>query len=147
VSWTPRSSLDSVEGLIWLPRLFAKARRVAESGGRSRLVDGYCYGNNDVMDGRVLRFLRTDDVTVSSILQDHSDDEAARIIVKQSGRTREECLQFSRDLERTLRSFPVIDADEGLLPPGIKATAVRFFYNRLMMPVVYMMFQRAERKR
>lgn len=147
MSWAPRSGYDSINDVAWLPRLFDKARRVAELGGGSRLIDGYCYGNNDFMDSRVLRFLRTDDVAVSSLLQGRSDDEAARILIERSGRAPDECRKFSADFKRSLASFPLLDADEGKLPPGIKAAALRSFYNRLMMPIVYVLFRRAERKR
>ena len=145
VAWMPRSGLEQMEHLIWLPRLFDKARR-AERSQSGRLCDGYCYGNNDFIDGRVLHFLRTDDVTVASILRSHSDEEAARIIVHQSGRTRDECAQFSRSLRRQFQNFALLEADEGRLT-GIKSILLRFFYNRMMMPVVYSVFRRAEQKR
>ena len=144
--WTPRSGLDTIEDVVWLPRLFDKGRRVEQLGG-DRLTCGYCYGDNDFIDGKVLRFLHTDDVTVSSLLREHSDAEAARIIVERSGRTPEECRQFSQQLKRSLNNFVFMEADEGRLQPGFKTTATRFFYNNVLMPIFYTKFRRDERKR
>jgi|SRR5579872_1431598 len=144
--WMPRSGLESIEDVVWLPRLFDKARR-AELSDERRLCDGYCYGNNDFIDSRVLRFLRTDDATVSALLRSHSDPEAARIIVSASGRTPDECRKFSGALRRAFLDFALMEADEGRLPDGAKRVLLRFFYNRLMMPVVYFVFRRAEQKR
>jgi Domain of unknown function (DUF5069) len=143
----PRSGLDTIEEMVWLPRLFDKARRFEQLGGDARLIDGYCYGDNDFIDGKVLRFLHTDDATVSALLRDHPDPEAARIIVERSGRTREERRQFSAELKRSLNNFAFMEADEGRLLPGIRTSALRFFYNRLLMPIFYARFRRAEEKR
>lgn len=135
MTWMPRSGLDSIEGVVWLPRLIDKARR-AELSSTGRLCDGYCYGSNDFIDGKLLGFLRTNDITVSSILRSHSDDEAARIIVSDSGRTPDECKRFSRTLQRKFLNFALMEADEGRLT-GAKAFLLRVFYNRIMMPMVY----------
>lgn len=147
MSWMPRSGLDSVGGVVWLPRLLEKARRVEELGSHSRLFDGYCYGNNDFMDSIVLRFLRTNDEDVSAVVRAHPDDEAARILIERSRRTPEECRKFSRLFTRSLRAFPIIDADERRLPPSFKTAALQRFYNGVMMPIVYAIFRRAERRR
>ena len=147
MGWVPRSGLDTLEEVVWLPRLFDKARRFEELGKNARRVDGYCYGDNDFIDGKVLRFLRTDDATVSSLLRDHSDAETARILVERSGRTPEECRRFSNDLKRSVNNFVFMEADEGRLPPGPKTAAIRFFYNNLLMPIFYAKFRRDERKR
>lgn len=147
MSWVPRSGLDTMEDVVWLPRLFDKARRFQQLGEDARLIDGYCYGDNDFIDGKVLRFLRTDDATVSSLLRELSDAEVARILAERSGRTAEERRQFSDELKRSLHNFIFMEADEGRLPPGLKTAAIRFFYNNLLMPIFYSKFRRDERKR
>lgn len=146
MTWMPRSGLDSLEEVVWLPRLFDKARRSALNGN-ARLTDGYCFGNNDFVDSKVLRFLRIEDTAVSALLRDHSDEEAARIIVSRSGRSADECRRFSRALKRSMANFSLMEADEGRLPSGFKSAALHFFYNSIMMPIVYPVFRRAERKR
>ncbi len=148
MTWMPRPGIDSIDDVVWLPRMIDKARRVEQLGNGTRLVDGYCYGDNDFIDSKVLRFLRTDDRTVSEIVRTHpEDDEAARIIIERSGRTPDECREFSRSITRTFQNFALMAADEGTLPPGFKTSALRFFYNRLMMPIAYSAFRRAEQKR
>jgi len=34
MSWIPRSGLDEIEGVVWLPRLIDKARRAAAADSR-----------------------------------------------------------------------------------------------------------------
>lgn len=146
MSWMPRSGLDSAENIVWLPRLFDKARR-AQSHADGRLFDGYCYGDNDFIDRAVLQFLRTNDGEVSALLRNNSDDAAAGILVSRSGRTPAECIEFSTNLRLKLFDFAVIEADEGRLPAGFKTSFLRLFYNRIMMPFVYPIFRRAEQRR
>lgn len=147
MNWTPCSGLESAEGLVWLPRLVQKARRVLTSS-EGRLVDGYCYGDNDFIDKRVIAFLRTDDETISALVRDHlSDDDVAHILIERSGRSPAEREQFSRTLKRSLWNFALLEADEGRLAPGFKSSAITFLYNRMIMPIVYAMFRRDERKR
>lgn len=149
MNWVPRSGLDTGRDLVWLPRLLQKARRHEEGRVNGRdLMDGYLYGDNDFIDVRVLRFLRTDDAAVSALVRaDPDDDSVAAALIERSGRTREECIAFSRRLRRGLFDFIMLEADEGRIPPGLKRNVVRFVYNRIVMPPVYAMFRRAERKR
>ena len=149
MSWIPRSGLESVEDLVWLPRLLQKARRMEEGRASGRdLMEGYLYGDNDFIDKRVLEFLRTDDAAVSAVVREQPDDAAAAaIIVERSGRTAEERRAFSTQLRRKLFDFVLLEADEGRLPPGLKRTVVRFLYNRAIMPVINAQFRAAERKR
>lgn len=146
MSWQPCAANQTLEGLVWLPRLLQKARRSEEMG--SRIFDGYCYGENDFIDGRVLRFLNVSDANVcESVRQTHDDAQVARILIQQSGRSRAECEAFSTSLRRKLLNFAFLDADEGRMPPGPKRSAWVFFYNKCMMPIAYAMFSRAEQKR
>jgi hypothetical protein len=148
MNWPPRSGLESIEGMIWLPRLLDKARRVEAAGGSTRCVDGYLYGNNDFIDKRVLRFLRIDDTAVSQLLREHSDDATvATIIIQRSGRTSDEVRAFGKHLRKTLFDFALLEADEGRMTPGLKRTCIRVIYNFFIMPITYAQFQRAERKR
>ncbi|MGH7728310.1 MAG: DUF5069 domain-containing protein [Vulcanimicrobiaceae bacterium] len=148
MSWTPRSGRDSVEEVVWLPRLLQKARRLADFRESGRLIDGYCYGRNDFIDKQVLAFLRTDDVTVSNLVQEHpSDAELAKIIVESSGRTPQERRAFSHRLRRRCFNFALLEADEGRMAPGPLRAVLRIAYNGLMMPAVYAWFRGAEKRR
>ena len=147
MGWVPCSGLDSVEGLVWLPRLLEKARR-CETSPDGRLVEGYCYGENDFIDKDLIAFLRTDDATISALVREHpADADVAKILVERSARTPAECAAFSASLRRKFFDFIMLEADEGRLPPGPKAAIVKFAYNALLMPAVYWMFRRDERKR
>jgi len=146
MSWIPRSGLDEIEGVVWLPRLLEKARRAAAADSRS--IDGYCYGDNDFVDAQVLRFLRISDDEVLDLVREHRDDaDVAAIIVQRSGRSSEEVAAFNKRLRRSMFDFALMEADEGRMAPGFKRNAITFFYNRLLMPIVYAMFARAERAR
>ncbi len=147
--WIPRPARDAFDGLVWLPRLIEKARRHAHGhSSGADLMNGYLYGNNDFIDGQVLRFLKTDDATISALVERCSDDDdVARGAIAQSGRSLDERRTFSAGLERRMLGFAMLDADEGRLGPGLRSNAIAFVYNRAMMPIVYAVFRRAEFKR
>lgn len=149
MSWTPCSGRETFDDLVWLPRMLQKARQHEEScvAGRD-LMNGYLFGDSDFIDHRILRFLRTDDTALLTLVREHpADEDVARIVLQRSGRTTEERRRFSRRLRRMLADFVVLEADEGRLPPGPTSSVIRFVYNRLMMPTAYLMFRNAERKR
>ena len=142
----PRSGRDSVAGLVWLPRLLDKARH-CEASPSGRLVDGYCYGDNDFIDKQLIAFLRTDDVTISGLVREHPDDaEVARILVERSGRTPAEVEAFSASFRRKNLNFVLLEADEGRLG-GPKGAVLKFVYNAMVMPIFYPLFRRDERNR
>ena len=146
MSWTPCSGLDSAAGVVWLPRMLQKARRALGSPD-GRVVDGYLYGDNDFIDKQVIAFLRTDDETISALVRANpSDEDVARILVERSGRSAEECAAYSGALKRKFLNFFMLEADEGRAQ-GFKASVVKFLYNNAMMPIVYPIFRRDERKR
>jgi hypothetical protein len=146
MNWSPCSPNETLEDLVWLPRLLQKARRSQQMG--SRLFDGYCYGENDAIDGQLLRFLNASDSDVCNCVNEFPDDaEAGRVLIRRSGRSPEECRKFSQGLRRQFLNFAPIEADECRMQPGIKRTALQFLYNRIMMPFFYAMFRRAEQKR
>lgn len=148
MNWIPCSGLQSIEGLVWLPRLLEKARRCEGDRASGRLVEGYCYGDNDFIDKQLLKFLRTDDATVSALVRSEPDDAAvAKILVHRSGHTPDECRAFSKKMRRLSFDFALLEADEGRMAPGLKRTIISGFYNGIMMPVVYSMFRRDELKR
>lgn len=148
MAWTPRPANERIENVIWLPRLIDKARRYVALGCTSRLFEGYCYGNNDFMDVKVFRFLRCSDETLTALVQEHADDATvARMLVERSGRTPEACAAFSERLGRSLSQLPLTDADEGILSPGFKRTAINLLYNAVILPIFYAQFRAAERKR
>lgn len=147
MGWIPRSGRDSIAGFVWLPRLLDKARR-CEASPTGRLVDGYLYGDNDFIDKQLIMFLRTDDETISTLVRENADDaDVARILVERSGRSQAECDTFNAAFRRKNFNFVLVEADEGRLGPGFKATALKFIYNNMVMPIVYPMFKRDEGKR
>ena len=147
MGWIPCSGRDSIAGLVWLPRLLEKARR-CETSSDARLVDGYCYGNNDFIDKQLIEFLRTDDATISQLVREHqADADVATILVERSGRSAAECEAFNSAFRRKNLNFILVEADEGRLPPGLRTTMLRFFYNNLIMRIFYPLFERDERKR
>jgi len=147
MAWIPCSGRDSASGLVWLPRLLEKARRCASAPG-GRLVDGYCYGDNDFIDKQLITFLRTDDATISALVREQqSDADVASILVERSGRSPAECDAFNSTFRRRNFDFVLLEADEGRLRPGLKSALLKFTYNNVIMPVVYRMFKSDERKR
>ena len=146
MSWTPCSGLESAAGVVWLPRMLQKARR-ALSSPDGRVVDGYLYGDNDFIDKEVIAFLRTDDEAITALVRENpSDADVARIIVERSGRSSSECAAYSGSLKRKFFNFIMLEADEGRTQ-GFKASVIKFLYNKALMPIVYPMFRRDERKR
>jgi Domain of unknown function (DUF5069) len=132
VCWIPRSPHDTFDGLVWLPRLIEKARRRARG---TAAMNGYLYGDRAPVDRRVLRFLRTDDRAVSTLVAEFPDDtDVARLVLARSGRTDAERRAFSAALARRLFDFAALDADEGRLPHGVRAGAIAFGYNVLIAP-------------
>jgi len=112
------------------------------------MMNGYLYGDNDFIDGQLLKFLRTDDKTVSELVRAHDDDaEVARILVERSGRDSTEVRAFAQKFRRKNMDFVLLEADEGRLGNGLRAKLTALFYNRLLMPVVYAKFAADERKR
>ena len=147
MGWMPRSGRDAIAGLAWLPRMLDKARR-CETSSTGRLVDGYLYGDNDFIDKQLIAFLRTDDTTISQLVREHPDDaEVAAILVERSGRSAAEIAAFATTFRRKNFDFVFVEADEGRLGPGFKASAIRFFYNNVVMRIFYPLFERDERKR
>ncbi|HXM19086.1 MAG TPA: DUF5069 domain-containing protein [Candidatus Tumulicola sp.] len=147
MGWIPCSGLNSVAGLVWLPRLLEKARR-CETTQNGHLVDGYCYGDNDFIDKQLIAFLRTNDATISTLVKEHpADIDVARMLVDRSGRSPAECEAFNKTFRRRNFDFVLLEADEGRLRPGLKAAILKFTYNNVMMPAIYWMFRRDERNR
>lgn len=147
MSWMPCSGRDSVAGLVWLPRLLQKARH-CEASPNGRLVDGYCYGDNDFIDKQLIAFLRTDDATISALVREQPDDaEVARTLVERSGHSPAEVEAFNASFRRKNFNFVLLEADEGRLGRGLKASVLKFLYNGAVMPIFYPLFRRDERKR
>ena len=152
-AWRPRhAGGEAAAGLVWLPRLLDKGRRVleGEAAGRDLLHDGgYLFGVNDPADGDLLRFLRLDNDAVLEVLRREPDDAAAAAeLVRRSGRTPAECAAWSARTRRASALFlAMMDADEGRRPPGLRTTLLRVAYNGLVMPPGYLVYRRAERRR
>lgn len=149
ITWVPRPPRDEFDGLIWLPRLIDKGRRsLLRRDGGETVMNGYLFGDNDFIDAQVLKFLRTEgDALADQLAMCADDDAVARDVIARSGRTFDERRAFSVALDRRLFGFNVIEADEGRMQPGPGRDALAFFYNRIMMPILYVVFRRAEIKR
>jgi hypothetical protein len=147
--WVPCSGRDEFSGLVWLPRLVAKARRFAQGRARGEdLMNGYCYGDNDIADRALLDFLKLDDAAVLRVVEAHPlDEDAARELIERGGRTLEERRRFSAGLRRKLFNFMLLEADEGRMAPGLRRSLLQFVYNRVVMPPFYLWFGYVERKR
>jgi hypothetical protein len=143
---------EAAAGLVWLPRLLDKGRRVlaGEAAGRDLLhAGGYLFGVNDPADGQLLRFLGLGNDDVLAVLRREPDDAAAAAeVVRRSGRTPAECAAWSARTLRTSGLFlAMMDADEGRRPPSVGTTLLRLAYNGLVMPPGYLVYRRAERRR
>ena len=152
-AWMPRhAGREAAAGLVWLPRLIDKGRRVleGEAAGRDLLhAGGYLFGVNDPADGDLLRFLGLGNDDVLDVLRREPDDAAAAAeLVRRSGRTPAACAAWSARTRRTSGLFlAMMDADEGRRPPGVSTTLLRLAYNGLVMPPGYLLYRRAERRR
>lgn len=62
-TWMPRSCRDTIGGVIWLPRMIEKARRIVDE------------------DAQVLRFLGISDEEALDIVRAIPDDDAAELPV------------------------------------------------------------------
>lgn len=148
----PHAGREALAGLVWLPRLIDKGRRVLEGQviGRDLLGEaGYLFGVNDVVDGDLLKFLGlTNDDVLEVLRREGHDAGAASELVRRSGRSAAECATWSARPLRSGRPFlAMMDADEGRRPPGVGTTLLRFVYNGVIMPPTYLVYQRAERRR
>ena len=147
--WMPCSGREEFADLVWLPRLIAKARRFAQGRACGEdIMNGYCYGDNDVADRALLDFLKLDDAAVLRVVEVHPlDDDAARELIERGGRTIEERRRFSASLRRKLFNFALLEADEGRMAPGLRRSLLRLVYNRVVMPPFYLWFGYVERRR
>ena len=151
LGWRPaHGTRDRAEDLIWLPRLIDKGRRVlaGEAAGRDLLGD-YLFGVHDAADAQLLRFLRMSNEDVLGVLRSERDDaRAAAVLVRMSGRSQAERVEWSNGFVRRNALFSaMIDADEGRRPPGPGTTALRLAYNWVLMPPVYLVYRFLERRR
>ena len=150
-AWMPRhAGREAAAGLMWLPRLLDKGRRVlaGEAAGRDLLGD-YLFGVNDPMDAQLLGFLGLDNDAFLAVLRREPDDGAAAAeLVRRSGKGPEACAAWSTRTRRLNGPFlAMIDADEGRRPPGVGTTLLKLVYNRAIMAPTYPLYRRAEARR
>lgn len=146
--WMPRPWNAELMGCIWLPRMLDKGRQVLESRRQGKnLMNSYLFGHNDYADGKLLTFLRTNDAHVLDLLRESTDDEAvAKQLLTESGHSATDVQAWSKRFRAVNAPFAAMwDADEGRRVPGVGTTALKVFYNYVMMPPVYLMFWVAER--
>lgn len=135
---------------IWLPRMLDKGRQVLESRRQgNNLMNRYLFGDLDYADGKLLKFLRTNDGHILDLLREMNDDEAvAQRLMSESGRSVDEIQAWGKRFRTFNAPFIAMwDADEGRRGPGVGTSLLRLFYNYLMMPPVYLGFCLAEKLR
>ena len=76
-----------------------------------------------------------------------SDADVAQTLVERSGHTPAEVEAFNAAFRRKNFNFVLLEADEGRLRPGLKASVLKFLYNSAVMPIFYPLFRRDERNR
>lgn len=146
MKWVPRSGLDTYHDCCWLPRLIDKARYLEmRHVAGNELGNAYLYGDNDFIDGQLLRFLGLSGDRVRAIVAANaSDEQAAAAIIAESRKTPEERRAFSDALRARLHDFYIFQADEHRVH-GPKAWFIRFIYNYVLMPRFRRAFRKAER--
>ncbi|HET7812784.1 MAG TPA: DUF5069 domain-containing protein [Candidatus Baltobacteraceae bacterium] len=148
-TWIPVSGRAEIGGCAWLLRMVQKARRIVETGSGSKRIGEYIFGQNDPVDGMLLRFLGISDEEVLDVVRAIPDDRAAAMqILTMSGKNPDECARFSRRLMRVNGLFlAMMDADEGRCKPSVRTSFLCWFYNRVIMAPAYAYFARKERAR
>ncbi|HSN03826.1 MAG TPA: DUF5069 domain-containing protein [Nitrospira sp.] len=149
-NWMPRPWNAELMGCIWLPRMLDKGRQALESKRQGRnLMNRYLFGDFDYADGKLLKFLRTNDGHVLDLLRELENDEAvANTLIRESGRSADEIQAWSKRFRRFNALFIAMwNADEGRREPGVGTSLLKLFYNGLMMPPVYVGFWMVERLR
>jgi Domain of unknown function (DUF5069) len=147
-TWIPRSGRDEIGGVVWLPRMIEKARRIVDSGIAEKRVGEYIFGKHDPGDAQVLRFLGISDEEVLDVVRAIPDDNAAAMqLISMSGKTPVQCAAFSRRLRRLNAPFlAMMDADEGRRKRGAMTSFLRWVYNNVIMPPSYLYFARKEHR-
>ena len=146
--WIPSRWNEELCECIWLKRLLDKGRRALESEKEGQdLMNGYLFGNNDYADGKLLKFLNTDDNHIRKLLREMGEDTAvAEVLIRESGRSKEEIQNWNKGFCRTNAPFIAMwDADEGRRTPGVGTRLLDLSYNFLLMPPVYLVFWFSEK--
>lgn len=149
-SWMPRPWNAELAGCLWLPRMLDKGRRAIESEEQGRdLMGGYLFGDSDFIDAKLLKFLGTNDARVLALLHEYEDNlRVAEVLIGESGRSAEEVRAWGVRFRRlNALVIPMLEADEGRRKSGLGTNLYRLFYNYVLMPPVYAVFRRAERRR
>ena len=147
-NWIPPRWNLELRGLLFLPRMLEKGRRVVAGERHDRnLMNGYLFGRFDYADRGMLKFLRTTETRILDLLRQSEDDAVvARLLLEASGRSEAEIQAWNRRF-RTLNALflAMWDADEGRRDPGLGTSLLKFFYNYGLMPPVYLYFRLAQK--
>lgn len=149
-NWMPRPWNAELVGCIWLPRMLDKGRQALASERQGQnLMNNYLFGDCDYADGKLLKFLRTNDARVLDLLRAMEDDQTvAHTLIRESGRSADEIQAWGKRFRTVNAPFIALwDADEGRREPGVGTSFLKLFYNYLMMPPIYLGFWIAERLR
>ena len=148
--WMPHSWEAELAGCIWLPRILDKGRRILESERHGKdLMNGYLFGDNDLADAMLLKFLNITDMRIRELLQETDDDQVvAETLIRESGHSSQEVQAWNQSFQRKTAPFLAMqDADEGRRKPGLGTSLLGIFYNFVLMPPAYLTFRTAERLR
>ena len=133
-------------GLIFLPRMLEKGRRVLASARQGRdLMNGYLFGDFDYADGSLMKFLRTNETRVVELMRECEEDtEVASRLIRESGRSPADIQAWNVRFRRINALFMAMwDADEGRRAPGWVTSVLKHSYNFILMPPVYLIFRLA----
>jgi len=118
----PRSPTTAADGLLWLPRLLDKARQQRASG-----LGDYLLFEDSPLDARFMRAWQVSGDELRAWLDEGLDDGAiARRIGDRRGWDLAGREAWSRRAMGAWGTFfAALDADEGRLPPGPRASALK----------------------
>jgi hypothetical protein len=107
------------------------------------------FGRNDALDAIVLGFLGvSDDDVLAVIAQEPDSDQACLEIIRRSGKSPEECRNFSTFMSTNLDfGFKMLETDEGRHPGGFDTSFMLFVYRHLVLPYGSDEFAKAEAMR
>lgn len=123
MSSAPRSPFERIDGLVWLPRLLAKARRARADG-----LGEYLLYEDSPLDAIALREWRVSGADLEGWLAEGLDDAgiAARVGAAMGAGAPPAREAWSRSFLRRWGWFcRAIDADEGRLAPSFETSLLR----------------------
>ena len=110
----PRRWSETVDGILWLPRMIDKARM--QQQGQLGI---YLLGHSPV-DASLMKRLNVTTAEFETIVKTSADDAAALVALRQRGFDEARVRRWSERFPRTFRWFiPIWDVDEGYIKPNL----------------------------